>query len=155
MKETWWKKNWKWSDEGIERLTKERKKKLKNAIRSLRAARKEKKEKENERNKEKKRWKRKKSTKVGIHSPLHSNIRTKIYNVERKKRTQVIYFVFLCVCMFNPLTADNFCRSFLRREGKVFFPYPPSTLSLTVSIQNACLFLPNSFHSIFILKCSD
>ena len=53
--------------------------------------------------------------------------------------------------MFNPLTADKFCFIFIRREGKVFFPYPLSTLSLTVSIQNACLFLPNSFHSILYL----
>ena len=54
--------------------------------------------------------------------------------------------------MFNPLTADNFCCIFVRREEKIVFPYPLRTLSLTVSIQNACLFLSNSFHSIFILK---
>ena len=46
-----------------------------------------------------------------------------------------------------------FCCVFIGREGRNSFPYPLHTLSLTVSIKNACLFLPSSFHSNFILKC--
>ena len=49
--------------------------------------------------------------------------------------------------------AADFFYVFVRREGRNLFSYPLRTLSLTVSIQNACLFLPNSFHSIFILEC--
>ena len=63
------KRNWKWSDEGIERSWQtNRKKRKKNAIRTRNRRDREKRKRKREKQR-KKRCKRKKSTKVGIHIP--------------------------------------------------------------------------------------